>query len=99
MPSIFVEELFGKTMLHVYLFFQIAPGWNFRHSQYFLDGSRTLVKSYGLLFQLDVQGRAGKLSFVPFAVNLGVGLALLSIATVVCDVIVLYCMKDRVVYR
>ena len=67
--------------------------------QYFYNGARTLYKSYGLLFQLEVQGRAGKFSFIPFAINLGAGLALLSIATVVCDVIVLYCMKDRVVYR
>jgi len=78
---------------------KIAPGWNFRHSQYFYNGNRTLYKTYGILFVLDVQGRAGKLSFIPFAVNLGAGLALLSIATVVCDVIVLYCMKDRRVYR
>ena len=78
---------------------KIAPGYNFRHSEYYGDHSRTLFKSYGILFVVDVQGRAGKFSFIPFFINLGAGLALLSLATVVCDIIVLYFLKDRKIYR
>ena len=107
---------------------KIAPGWNFRHAEYYSDSKRTLYKSTGILFVVNVQGQAGncreiltavhilflsgaknfshggllshpgKFSFIPFAVNLGAGLALLSIATIVCDVVVLYFMKDRRVY-
>ena len=58
-----------------------------------------MYKSYGILFLLDVQGRGGKFSFIPFAINLGAGLALLGVATIICDVIVLYLLRDRKVYR
>ena len=64
-----------------------------------LPPRRTLYKAYGLLFVVDVQGRAGKFSLIPLCLNLGAGLALLSIATVICDIIVLHCMRDRRVYR
>ena len=50
------------------------------------------------LFVLDVEGKAGKFSFIPFFINLGAGLALLSIATIICDVFVLYFLKDRKIY-
>jgi P2X purinoceptor 4 len=78
---------------------KIAPGWNFRHSDYYGNNARTLYKSYGILFVVDVQGSAGKFNFIPFFLNVGAGLALLGIATVICDIIVLYCMKESDVYR
>ena len=78
---------------------KIAPGWNFRHSQYFSEDKRTLYKVYGILFVLDVQGRAGKFSFIPFFITFGAGLALLGVATIICDIIILYCMRDKVLYR
>lgn len=77
---------------------KIAPGYNFRFAEYYKTGKRTLFKAYGILFVLDVQGRAGKFSFIPFFINLGAGLALLGIATIICDIIVLYAMRDRKVY-
>ncbi|TRY75115.1 hypothetical protein TCAL_08494 [Tigriopus californicus] len=78
---------------------KIAPGYNFRFAEYYKTGKRTLFKAYGILFVLDVQGRAGKFSFIPFFINLGAGLALLSIATIICDIFVLYVMRDRQIYR
>ena len=78
---------------------KIAPGWNFRHSHYFSNDERTLYKAYGILFVMDVQGRAGKFSFIPLCLNLGAGLALLSVATIICDFIVLYLMKDKEIYK
>ncbi len=78
---------------------KIAPGWNFRYSNYFGNDIRTLYKAYGILFVVTVQGKAGKFNFIPFLLNLGAGMALLGITTLICDIIVLYCMKDKVLYR
>lgn len=43
--------------------------------------------------------QAGKFDVIPTMINVGSGLALLGVATVLCDVIVLYCMKKRYYYR
>ena len=77
---------------------KIAPGWNFRHANYFSNNNRTLFKSYGVLFVVDVQGQAGKFNLIPFFLNVGAGLALLGIATVICDIIVLYFMRESDLY-
>lgn len=61
--------------------------------------TRTLYKAYGINFVVNVWGRAGKFSPIPTLLNLGAGLALLSVATLVCDIVVLYLMKNRDFYR
>ena len=48
---------------------------------------------------VNVHGEAGKFSLIPTLLNLGAGLALLSITTLICDIIVLYCHKNRVYYQ
>ena len=78
---------------------KISPGSNFRHADYFNQNRRTLIKAYGLTFIVNVHGSAGKFSFVPTLLNLGAGLALLSVATIICDIIVLYCHSKRVFYK
>ena len=78
---------------------KISPGSNFRHADYFNQNRRTLIKAYGLTFIVNVHGSAGKFSIVPTLLNLGAGLALLSVATVICDIVVLYCHSKRVFYK
>ena len=78
---------------------KIAPGYNFRHAHYYSDNKRTLYKAYGINFVVNVWGRAGKFSIIPTLTNLGAGLALLSITTVICDIIVLYVMKNGGFYK
>lgn len=78
---------------------KIAPGYNFRHANYYNDNKRTLYKAYGINFVVNVWGRAGKFSIIPTLMNLGAGLALLSITTVICDIIVLYVMKNGGFYK
>jgi len=55
----------------------------FRFSRYFKyeNGTdyRTLFKAYGVKFVLTIQGRAGKFRIVPLVLNIGSGLALLSV--------------------
>ncbi|XP_023601852.1 P2X purinoceptor 4 isoform X3 [Myotis lucifugus] len=60
---------------------------------------RTLIKAYGIRFDIIVFGKAGKFDIIPTMINIGSGLALFGVATVLCDVIVLYCMKKRYYYR
>ncbi|XP_023372623.1 P2X purinoceptor 4 isoform X3 [Otolemur garnettii] len=50
-------------------------------------------------FLLLLSSQAGKFDIIPTMINIGSGLALLGVATVLCDVIVLYCMKKRYYYR
>lgn len=80
---------------------KIAKGTNFRYANFYDNGgiaSRDLFKSYGILFIVKVTGVAGKFSVVPTLVNIGSGIGLLAIATVICDLIVLYVMDKRNYY-
>lgn len=81
----------------------VAPGYNFRFAKYYQspDGTdfRTLIKAYGIRIDIMVFGKAGKFDIIPTMINVGSGLALLGVATVLCDIIVLYCMKKRYFYR
>lgn len=80
----------------------IAAGYNFRFARYYeKDGKlhRTLFKAYGIRYVVMVYGQGGQFSIVPLLVNLGSGLALLGIATVLCDIVVLYVVKRKSFYR
>nr|XP_032800969.1 P2X purinoceptor 4-like [Petromyzon marinus] len=81
----------------------IAPGYNFRFSRYFLNAngteSRALIKAYGVRFVVQVYGQGRKFNIIPTLMNVGSGIALLGVATVVCDVLVLYVFKRRHFYR
>ncbi|XP_054718190.1 LOW QUALITY PROTEIN: P2X purinoceptor 4-like [Uloborus diversus] len=77
----------------------IAPGLNFRYAHYYTDSQRTLYKAYGIKFIIMAQGRGGKFNVVPLFLNIGSGLGLLAVATILCDIIVLYIVKKRDVYK
>uniref|UniRef100_A0A673X5A6 Purinergic receptor P2X, ligand-gated ion channel, 4b n=1 Tax=Salmo trutta TaxID=8032 RepID=A0A673X5A6_SALTR len=63
----------------------VAPGYNFRFAKYYktTDGreTRTLIKAYGILFDVIVFGTAGKFNMVPTIVNLGAALTFLSLVS------------------
>ncbi|CAH8509362.1 unnamed protein product [Schistosoma intercalatum] len=80
----------------------VANGWNFRFSQHYIDGGvrkRNLIKAYGIQFFITVYGTGGKFNILTFSMNFGSGLALLGIATVLCDMIILNTTRKRSVYR
>lgn len=81
----------------------VAPGYNFRFAKYYKGPgeveSRTLIKAYGIRFDVMVFGKAGKFDIIPTMINIGSGLALLGVATVLCDVIVLHILKKKTFYR
>ncbi|XP_077164030.1 P2X purinoceptor 6 isoform X2 [Paroedura picta] len=77
-----------------YSFSLLDKKYNFRTAFYYQDPLnqhyRSLLKLYGIRFDISVHGQAGKFSIVPTAVNLGTGAALLGAASVVCDLVLLY---------
>ncbi|XP_066501663.1 P2X purinoceptor 4a isoform X2 [Hoplias malabaricus] len=81
----------------------VAPGYNFRFAKYYknVDGEevRTLIKGYGIRFDIMVFGKAGKFNIVPTLLNIGAGLGLMGLVTVVCDWFVLVVMSRRHLYR
>ncbi|XP_061916002.1 P2X purinoceptor 5-like isoform X1 [Entelurus aequoreus] len=81
----------------------IAVGFNFRHARYYKNAAgesyRSLFKVYGVRFNIMVNGRAGMFSIVPTAINVGSGLALMGAGVFLCDMILLYLMKNGTAYR
>ncbi|OQR76813.1 P2X purinoceptor 4-like [Tropilaelaps mercedesae] len=63
---------------------KIGRGWNFRHAQVHDLSHRTLFKAYGVTFRVSVLARAGKLSLIPIAINVGSGLGLLAVVSISC---------------
>uniref|UniRef100_A0A3Q3A417 P2X purinoceptor n=1 Tax=Kryptolebias marmoratus TaxID=37003 RepID=A0A3Q3A417_KRYMA len=80
----------------------VAPGYNFRFAKYYktADGeeTRTLIKAYGIRFDVIVFGTAGKFGIVPTIVNLGAALSFLSLVPMVTDWFMLTCMRKRELY-
>ncbi|KAL3311643.1 purinergic receptor P2X, ligand-gated ion channel [Cichlidogyrus casuarinus] len=79
-----------------------GKGWNFRFSQHYRENGthrRNLIKAYGIQFFITAFGRGGKFNLFTFSMNLGSGLALLGIATVLCDMIILNATRNRSLYR
>ncbi|XP_037536540.1 P2X purinoceptor 4-like [Nematolebias whitei] len=80
----------------------IAPGYNFRFAKYYktadAEERRTLIKAYGIRFDVIVFGTAGRFGIIPTIVNLGATLAFLSLAPAITDWFMLTCMRKRELY-
>ncbi|KAM9853856.1 P2X purinoceptor 5-like [Aulostomus maculatus] len=81
----------------------ISAGFNFRHARYYKNAEgesyRSLFKVYGIRFNIMVNGKAGKFSIVPTAINVAAGLALMGAGAFFCDMVLLYLMKNGTAYR
>ena len=66
-------------------------GWNFRHGKYHEENKRTLLKSYGLKFILNVTGKAGKFDITKTVIILVTGLGLMGLANLFCDFLLINC--------
>ncbi|KAM9117884.1 P2X purinoceptor 5 [Pangshura tecta] len=81
----------------------ISSGYNFRFAKYYRDAEgveyRTLIKAYGIRFDVMVNGKAGKFNIIPTIINVGSGLALMGAGAFFCDVVLLYLMKKSNFYR
>ncbi|XP_027888808.1 P2X purinoceptor 4b [Xiphophorus couchianus] len=80
----------------------VALGYNFRFAKYYRTAEgeevRTLIKAYGIRFDVIVFGTAGKFGIVPTIVNLGAALSFLSLVPMLADWFILTCMKKRDLY-
>nr|XP_047907261.1 P2X purinoceptor 6 isoform X3 [Anser cygnoides] len=77
-----------------YSFILVDRRYNFRTASYYWDSQRrpyrSLMKLYGIRFDISVHGQAGKFGIIPAAVSFGTGIAFFGAATVVCDLVLLY---------
>jgi hypothetical protein len=78
-----LDRDFMANCLPQYEFRVLDTGWNFRYAHYHELERRTLLKVFGLRFVITVEGRAGKFSIRNTVLNVGNGLALLGLTTVV----------------
>lgn len=60
---------------------------------------RQQIKAFGLLFIITVNAKAGAFNPIPTLQNIGSGLALLAVATILCDVFVLYIHKKKKFFK
>eukprot|EP01102_Stenamoeba_stenopodia_P008018 TRINITY_DN2272_c0_g1_i1.p1 TRINITY_DN2272_c0_g1~~TRINITY_DN2272_c0_g1_i1.p1 ORF type:complete len:405 (+),score=99.99 TRINITY_DN2272_c0_g1_i1:230-1444(+) len=84
-----------------------SVGFNFRYTKnYYLPGEngtwveyRDLYKVYGIRMVFIVTGVGRKFSVIPLFLNIGSGLALLSLATLTTDYVLIYLLKKKTFYR
>ncbi|KAM4585707.1 P2X purinoceptor 3a [Fundulus diaphanus] len=81
----------------------ISKGYNFRFAKYYktADGTefRTLHKAYAVRFEVIVTGMARKFSLVPTVINVMAALTSIGMGTVLCDIILLNCLKGAQQYK
>ncbi|XP_039562568.1 P2X purinoceptor 3 isoform X2 [Passer montanus] len=77
-----------------------APGYNFRYYRW-PDGSerRTLIKAFGIRFDVLVYGSAGKFGIVPTLINTVAAFTSIGVGTVLCDIILLNFLKGAEHYK
>ncbi|XP_040107166.1 P2X purinoceptor 6 isoform X2 [Oryx dammah] len=76
--------------------------YNFRTATHWWESSgveaRSLLKLYGIRFDILVTGRAGKFGLIPTLISLGTGAAWLGVITFLCDLLLLYVDGDAHFY-
>ncbi|MEE6514886.1 hypothetical protein FKM82_023287, partial [Ascaphus truei] len=75
----------------------VSSGYNFRFAKYYRDADgtdyRTLIKAYGIRFDIMVNGKAGKFNIIPTLINIGSGLAIMGAGAFFCDLVLVYLIK------
>lgn len=87
----------------------LSQGFNYRYGHYYYlpdQGDpthatqyRDLFKVYGIRIVFLLAGEGHRFSIVPLVLNLASGLALLTIATIISDVLTLYILPNSKLYR
>ncbi len=79
-----------------------SGGHNFRFAKFYRKDQteyRDLVKAYGIRFDVIIKGTGRRFDIVSLVNNIAAGLALLTVATIVCDFVILYIVKNREFYK
>ncbi|XP_051521647.1 P2X purinoceptor 1-like isoform X2 [Myxocyprinus asiaticus] len=77
-------------------------GYNFRYGKYFVENKvekRILMKVFGIRIDIIVHGRAGKFDIIPTLTAIGSGVGIFGVATVICDLLLLYLLPKRDYYK
>ncbi|XP_029297566.1 P2X purinoceptor 3a [Cottoperca gobio] len=81
----------------------VSKGYNFRFAKYYktVNGTdfRTLHKAFAIRFDVMVTGNAGKFDTVPTLINLVAAFTSVGLGTVLCDIILLNCLKGAKQYK
>uniref|UniRef100_A0A3Q3JXT9 P2X purinoceptor n=1 Tax=Monopterus albus TaxID=43700 RepID=A0A3Q3JXT9_MONAL len=81
----------------------VSKGYNFRFAKYFKGENgtefRTLYKVFAIRFDVIVTGIAGKFNTIPTMINLVAAFTSVGLAAVLCDVILLNCLKGAEQYK
>ncbi|XP_040037093.2 P2X purinoceptor 1 isoform X2 [Gasterosteus aculeatus] len=79
-----------------------SVGYNFRYAKYYLEDKvqkRTLLKVFGIRFDIIVQSLARKFDIIPTLTAIGSGVGIFGVATVVCDLVLLHLLPKREFYK
>ncbi|XP_033614557.1 P2X purinoceptor 6 isoform X1 [Fukomys damarensis] len=76
--------------------------YNFRTASHWWEApgveARSMLKLYGIRFDILVTGQAGKFGLIPTAITLGTGAAWLGVVTFLCDLLLLYVDREAHFY-
>ncbi|XP_023688700.1 P2X purinoceptor 1 isoform X1 [Paramormyrops kingsleyae] len=81
---------------------QSSLGYNFRYAKYYMENGtekRTLIKVFGIQIDILVWGEARKFDIIPTLTAIGSGVGIFGVATVVCDLVLLYVLPKRDLYK
>uniref|UniRef100_A0A673Z2P2 P2X purinoceptor n=1 Tax=Salmo trutta TaxID=8032 RepID=A0A673Z2P2_SALTR len=79
-----------------------SVGYNFRYAKHYMEDKqekRTLLKVFGIRFDIIVRSVARKFDIIPTLTAIGSGVGIFGVATVVCDLILLYLLPKREFYN
>ncbi|XP_058482497.1 P2X purinoceptor 1 isoform X1 [Solea solea] len=79
-----------------------SVGYNFRYAKHYLENKtekRTLLKVFGIRLDIIVQSLARKFDIIPTLTAIGSGVGIFGVATVVCDLMLLYLLPKREFYK
>ncbi|XP_035523120.1 P2X purinoceptor 1 isoform X3 [Morone saxatilis] len=79
-----------------------SVGYNFRFAKHYLEDKvqkRTLLKVFGIRIDIIVQSLARKFDIIPTLTAIGSGVGIFGVATVVCDLVLLYLLPKREFYK
>ncbi|XP_076606976.1 P2X purinoceptor 1 isoform X3 [Chaetodon auriga] len=79
-----------------------SVGYNFRYAKHYLEDKvqkRTLLKVFGIRIDIIVQSLARKFDIIPTLTAIGSGVGIFGVATVVCDLVLLYLLPKREFYK
>eukprot|EP00066_Takifugu_rubripes_P027045 XP_011616311.1 PREDICTED: P2X purinoceptor 1 isoform X3 [Takifugu rubripes] len=79
-----------------------SVGYNFRYAKHYLEDrveKRTLFKVFGIRIDIIVHSLARKFDIIPTLTAIGSGVGIFGVATVVCDLVLLYLLPKREFYK